>query len=121
MKPKKCKNCGKEFTPFRPLDFLCSYKCANGYKKPTKRRFISPVSKSKAKKDKIYQVKRQMFLEGKFCPITGKAATEVHHTYSGADRSKYYLDESTWVAVSREGHNYIHNNPIWAKENGYLK
>ena len=28
IKPKKCKSCGKTFTPFRPLQNVCSPKCA---------------------------------------------------------------------------------------------
>jgi len=45
-------------------------------------------------------------------------SVEVHHRER---RGKKYLDECTWVAVSRENHIRIHNNPKWARENGWLK
>ena len=28
MKPKKCKQCGELFTPTRPLEYVCGFKCA---------------------------------------------------------------------------------------------
>jgi hypothetical protein len=43
------------------------------------------------------------------------SSTEIHHTYCGKDRANY-LDESTWIAVSRDGHNWIHDNPKEARE-----
>jgi hypothetical protein len=48
-------------------------------------------------------------------PITKWSSTEIHHTYCGKDEAKYYLDESTWIAVSRDGHNWIHDNPKGSK------
>jgi len=48
-------------------------------------------------------------------------ATDVHHTYSGKDRSKYYLDISTWMSVCRSCHNYIHEHSEDARELGFLK
>ncbi len=71
-----------------------------------------------------YTAQRIVFLgkkENKICPITKWPATEIHHTYCGKDRAKYYLDESTWIAVSRDGHNWIHDNPKEAREKGFLK
>jgi hypothetical protein len=52
-------------------------------------------------------------------PITKWSSTEIHHTYCGKDRAKYYLDESTWIAVSRDGHNWIHDNPKEAREKDF--
>ncbi len=71
--------------------------------------------------NKVYKTLREVFLKDKFCPITGKPATEVHHTYSGKDRAKYFLNVKTWIAVSREGHLWIHANPKEARGKGYLK
>ena len=129
MKPKlrKCKNptCNELFlakkTYFNSTivypycSVLCEYE-AN----PQKPRLIPKKSQKQKAKDVVYMKKRSNFLKNKFCPITGHVATEVHHKYDGADRSKYYLDETTWLAVSRAGHQWIHNNPIEAKERGYL-
>ena len=44
-------------------------------------------------------------------------ATDIHHT---RQRGRFYLDVSTWMAVSRSAHERIHGNPAWARERGYL-
>lgn len=42
---------------------------------------------------------------------------EVHHRKG---RGKYYLDTSTWMAVSSAGHRWIHDNPKLAYERQYM-
>jgi len=84
---------------------------------------IAKVSKKKAIQDAQYYVLRTEFLvkkENQICPITGQQTTEVHHKWSGKDRAKYYLDVSTWLAVSRDGHIWIHQNSKEAREKGFL-
>lgn len=84
---------------------------------------IPKRSKKRQIEDAKYLVLRIEFLskpENKVCPITGQQTTEVHHKWSGKDRSKYYLDVSTWLAVSRDGHIWIHENPKEAREKGFL-
>lgn len=47
-------------------------------------------------------------------------SSDVHHV-EGRTGGKY-LDESTWLAVSRSYHDLIHHvKPSWARERGYLK
>ena len=85
---------------------------------------IPSVSKKRLIEDAKYMVLRTEFLsklENKICPIMQSPAVEVHHKYSGKDRSKYYLDTSTWIAVSREGHMWIHEYSKEARELGFLK
>ena len=85
---------------------------------------IPKVSEKRKIENLKYSVLRVEFLgkkENQICPITKYPATEIHHTYCGKDRAKYYLDVSTWLAVSRDGHNWIHDNPKEARELGYLK
>ena len=85
---------------------------------------IKKVSDKRAVENKIYTELRKAFLllpENQVCPITKQEATEIHHAYSGKDRAKYFLDTTTWIAVSRDGHNWIHANPKEARELGYLK
>jgi predicted HNH restriction endonuclease len=48
-------------------------------------------------------------------------ATDVHHTYAGSNRDAFYLVQSTWKAVCRNCHNWVHENPAKARELGYLK
>ena len=49
--------------------------------------------------------------------IGAPASTDCHHSKK---RGKHYLDVSSWMAVSREAHQRIHDNPKWAREQGYL-
>lgn len=104
-------------------------KCKESRSKPANLKLkpiykIPPVSKKRKVENARYSVLRIEFLskpENQKCPITGWPTTDIHHTYSGKDRAAYFLDTSTWIAVSREGHNWIHDNPIESRELGYLK
>ena len=44
-------------------------------------------------------------------------ATEIHHKRG---RGRYLLDTSTWMAVSRAGHDAIHADPKTSYEKGYM-
>jgi hypothetical protein len=89
--------------------------------KPIKQR-----SAKRAKDDKVYLKLRSEYLEhnplceARLMKCTG-VSTEIHHTHSGTDRNKYYLITPTWLAVCRNCHNEIHDNPKQAKTLGYLK
>lgn len=118
----KCDDC-----PWNDNLQICFIKCqiridnSKKVKAPYK---IPKVSKKRQEEDLQYKVLRQEFLsrkENQICPISKQQTVEVHHTYSGKDRAKYYLDTTTWMAVSRDGHNWIHDHPKDAREQGYLK
>lgn len=127
-KTKQCK-CGTEFLPYNSIQKFCSYACQFKFGKPVNLKLkpmkpIPKVSKKRQVQNLQYSVLRTEFLgkkENQVCPITKQQTIEVHHLYCGKDRAKYYLDVSTWLAVSREGHNWIHDNPKEARELGYLK
>lgn len=124
IKSKECDHpdCNNEFIPKKSTIKHCSPGCYYSDPKTTKR--IKPISDKRKEENEIYSKRRLIFLslpENQICPITGQPTTDIHHTYSGKDRAKYYLDESTWLAVSREGHNWIHDNPKEARELGHLK
>ena len=107
------------------------------YSKPSKeiktRKPIPKVSKKRAIENAKYTVKRLEFLgkpENRICPVTGKEATEVHHmkkrvgfadSWARVNNVTLLLDTRFWLAVSREGHIWIHNNPVEATALGYLK
>lgn len=123
-KSKKCKRaeCDKVFLQYNSLKAYCSPQCQKAAGKQVKP--PKPVSDKRKVENKLYSALRTDFLnlpENHRCPISGQPTTEVHHTFSGKDRSKYYLDTSTWLAVSRDGHNWIHDNPKESRELGYLK
>lgn len=117
---KNCKICGDDFWQYRTTD-KCKCKRKPVVYKP--RTPIKKVSDKRAVKDLQYYALRKVFMEkpeNQTCPITGQQTVEVHHKFSGKDRDKYYLDVTTWLAVSRDGHNWIHENPKEAREKGYL-
>lgn len=90
-------------------------------------KLIPRVSKKKQAQDKIYNsVLRPQYMKShKKCEANLSGCSiysiEIHHTYSGKDRAKYYLETSTWMAVCRNCHNEIHDNPKKSREIGYLK
>ena len=81
---------------------------------------IPKISKKKKIENLKYQVLRTEFLgkkENQVCPITGKKTTEIHHKKGRV--GSLFLDVRYWLAVSREGHKKIEENPEWAKKEGY--
>tara|TARA_R110000868_G_scaffold5681_1_gene33552 strand:+ start:2248 stop:2649 length:402 start_codon:yes stop_codon:yes gene_type:complete len=132
MKMKQCSSCPyvgpiyKNVTVDGDRLKLCK-SCAMKYnsenstieKKPPTR--IKPVSDKRAKQKAAYLLARNIFLMEhayKYCPVTGKPATEIHHT-NGRENERL-LDRKYWLAVSREGHQWIHNFPEEAREKGWL-
>jgi len=116
----KCDNC-----PYKNTELECMMKCDAKLPSKEKKVYRIPqVSKKRRAENLQYEVLRTEFLgkkENQICPITKEKAVEIHHTYSGKDRAKYFLDTTTWIAVSRDGHNWIHDNPKEARELGFLK
>lgn len=87
--------------------------------KPMKKA-IPKISKKKQIENLKYQVLRTEFLgkkENEICPITNKKTTEIHHKKGRV--GNLFLDVRYWLAVSREGHKRIEENPEWAKKEGY--
>lgn len=71
-----------------------------------------------ASKLKLYSAQRKRFLEeNPICPVTGQMTTQVHHMRL---RGKYLLDETTWLAVSTEGHEWIETHKNQAREKGWI-
>jgi len=89
----------------------------NKSKKP---KIIPKVSKKRTVENLKYQVLRIEFLgkpENKICPITKQPTSDIHHKKGRI--GSLLLDTRYWVALSREGHKFVEENPIWAKENGF--
>ena len=80
---------------------------------------IKKVSDKKALNDAIYKVLRDKFIsENPICMVFKNfPSTDVHHKKGKI--GKNYLDVSTFLAVCREAHRKIEDNPEWARENGY--
>lgn len=81
---------------------------------------LNAKSDKRKQQEKEYSKLRLAYLTlNKQCAVYPHlAATEVHHIKG---RNRFYLDVSTWLAVSREGHEFIHNNVAIAREKGWLE
>lgn len=119
MAIKRTKYCANK-TCKKPIKYgsYCSLNCSLVKPKQKKATKIKPVSDKRKKELKTYSEQRKLFLVNKICPITQETATEIHHI-KGRD-NKWLNDINYWLAVSRNGHIWIHNNPIEAEEKGYL-
>ena len=106
---------------------------------------LKSVSPNRIKKNKIYSALRKKFLEEHpFCQLwicqnypsvelgsiaavekvawadferRAPRSVDIHHRKG---RGKHFLDVSTWMAVSREGHDFIHKNPKESYEKGWM-
>lgn len=86
---------------------------------------LSPVSEKRKRENLLYLAKRKAFLRANplcravidevFC---GKKATDVHHKFGRTGGA--YLDELTWLALCRDCHRWIHENPKEARGLGLL-
>lgn len=120
FKLKVCKVSGKEWQQYNSLQ-KCPC-CSHSKPKPkeTKKYTIPKVSDKRKIENLKYSVLRTEFLgkkENQICPITKKPTTDIHHKKGRV--GSLFLDTKYWVALSREGHKVVEENPEWAKENGY--
>ena len=95
---------------------LCSY-CYNKTKKKAKL-----ISESHKKTLKDYKTIRESYLlKHKYCESKlkrcTKVATEIHH--KAGKIGKLYTDDNNFLAVCRNCHTWIEENPKEAKELGF--
>jgi hypothetical protein len=84
------------------------------------------VSSKRKKKDQEYLKLRERYLtQNHLCMVKvngcTNGATDVHHTYAGSNRDAFYLVQSTWLAVCRNCHDWIHAHPTEARIMKWLK
>lgn len=86
---------------------------------PAKRKRVNPISEKRRREGKEYRRLRLIFLaKHPWCAVfPDKRSTEPHHTKGRAGRN--YLDVSTWLPVSRAGHEKIGREPAWAYRMGF--
>ena len=73
---------------------------------------IPKISQKRKIENAKYIVLRIEFLgkkENSICPVTGEKTTEIHHKKGRV--GSLFLDIRYWLAVSREGHKKIEENP----------
>lgn len=91
----------------------------------------SPLRKQSSRRQKearLYTKKRKAFLEDHpYCEVSHLiwggiprwvSSTDIHH--KAGRIGKNFLDDSTWMAVSREAHDWIHSHPKEARAKGWL-
>ena len=80
---------------------------------------LKPFSEKGRKKNEEYKKVRKEYLEEKEyrCEICGGQATDIHHK---SGRAHNTLEKRTFMALCRFCHSRCHDNPKWARENGYL-
>ena len=134
MKLKICDGCQKETVIWKNHEGFkyCKYcwSCQkaidnNSSQKPTDYK-IPLVSSKKKKKDQEYLKLRERYLtQNHLCMVKvngcTNGATDVHHTYAGSNREAFYLVQSTWLAVCRNCHDWIHAHPTEARTMNWLK
>lgn len=134
MKLKICDGCQKETVIWKNHEGFkyCKYcwSCqkainSDSSQKPTDYK-IPQVSSKRKKKDAEYSKLRQRYLtENPLCMIKVKGcthfATDVHHTFNGANRDAFYLVQSTWMSLCRNCHDWVHLHSKEAREMGWLK
>lgn len=102
-KLKACKDCSLK------------HKALNTVLSPVKARTtISKVSDKRKKLDALYAISSTQFKnQHQDCmaqlPGCGHVTMHLHHLFSGASRSKYYLDQSTWITCCSWCHHLIHD------------
>jgi hypothetical protein len=134
MKLKICDGCQKETVIWKNHEGFkyCKYcwSCQkaidnNSSQKPTDYK-IPLVSSKRKKKDQEYLKLRERYLtQNHLCMVKvngcTNGATDVHHTYAGSNRDAFYLVQSTWLAVCRNCHDWIHAHPTEARTMNWLK
>lgn len=93
---------------------------------PLKRRKpLNRVSNKRAAQNRVYaKLRRQFLIVNPYCRVMFEIsrkyfrATEIHHkNHRTGERLN---DTKYWMAVSREGHTYLHSNPAEAYARGWL-
>ena len=125
MKPKKCKQCGEEFTPiYKSTQAMCSPECFYNSKAKTKKKVKrpNPISKKRAEQLKEYRKLRDKYLdEHSICEVhdCNNDTTNLHH--KSGRTGETLCDTKYFMACCHTCHpKRIHENPKWARENGYL-
>ena len=117
-KKKICSSCNQEKILWKSTPKLCKdcyFRMPENKRTIEKKPYVIPKqSEKRSKENRLYNAKRILYLtthkecEAGLQGCDGQA-TDIHHLRWGADRSKYFLDETTFCAVCRACHHQIHD------------
>lgn len=95
--------------------------CKDGYMKLFGKMTVKPFSQKRVELNKIYKQMRDKFMqEHPICQGLGKIkgcniqSTDLHHAQGRV--GKNFIDETTFVALCRNCHEFVEGNPEIAKE-----
>lgn len=119
----RCLYCREKFQPTYFLQKTCPQQsCKDKHNAANPVKQISRQSDKRKAQNDIYLEENKKFLaqpENRWCPVNSKSrTTEVHHM--NGRTNKRLLDQSFWLAVSSDGHKWIHAHPKEAREKGWL-
>ena len=124
LKDKVCKDkdCNQVFKPFSSFQKYCGYECDAKNRQAKKKKTISPISKKRIEELAEYRTVRDRYLkENPICQVKdcSNPSTHIHHVNGRTGKRLY--DVRYFMAVGGCCHpERIHENPTWARENGYL-
>ena len=80
---------------------------------------IKPVSRKLAKARRLYiKLRRAYLAQNPECVVfRNKPASQIHHRRGRI--GTLLIDQRFWIAVSMEGHEWIHHNPELARADGF--
>lgn len=130
--------CGNAFIKYNSLQKYCSINCeikqTNKESNSKTKKLKKPIRKISVKQQelnkKYYKIRAEFLSDtnNQICPITFQKTTDVHHkkgrkgfadNWAKENNIPLIIDVRFFLAVSRDGHNKIENNPSWAYENGF--
>ena len=114
-----CYSCGSPIVENKDIGLCasCSAEHRKAERMASKVKLVTPIKKVSSKMAgdlKLYHKKRKKFLEFRLLcearlPGCTQTVSDVHHTKG---RGQYLNDVSTWMAVCRHCHDYIHSHHV---------
>lgn len=116
IRKKECKQDGCIYPAWS--GGFCKYHAPKKVKQ-VKRAPLKKISDKRKAQVAVYSLLKKQFLkDNPKCLVTGKPSTQIHHiNHREGERLN---DTRYWMAVSQEGHDYIHANPKESYEKGWL-
>lgn len=110
-KKKICDNCHDEKYIFSHGLCLACWKVFNGKHLP------SITNKLKERHKRYHELREEYLKERPLCEVCGKnPSTEIHHKRGRVGKNLF----QDFLAVDRDCHRRIEENPDWARKEGYI-
>jgi len=121
----RCKHCGSKFTPKYFNAKTCSKSCNKAYLNDNPPKQINKISaKRQIQEDLYYKIIRPNYLkDNPYCVrcndnSTKTLADQIHHK-NGREGDRLN-DTEFFMSICSECHKIVHDNPMEARQKGYL-